>query len=166
MQSTELVYEYVLRITGTVEYGVNLQAIIGGKAAPPAEGARFDVLLEGSVDGPKVKGSVHGVDYINIRADGRSELHIHAQFDLTDGGKVSLFADGGRNSRQARNPPASGERDVKVQLSGPCLGELDSGVGDRDSQPSHRRGSGQGIQGLVTGRREEHGWLGQDSRGS
>jgi len=94
MESTELVYEYVLRITGTVEYGANLQAIIGGKAAPPAEGARFDVLLEGSVDGPRVKGSVHGVDYINIRADGRSELHIHAQFDLTDGGKVSLFADG------------------------------------------------------------------------
>ncbi len=34
------------------------------------------------------------MDHINVRADGRIELHIHAQFDLKDGGKVSFFADG------------------------------------------------------------------------
>jgi hypothetical protein len=34
------------------------------------------------------------VDYLNIRADGLPELHIHGQFDLTDGAKVSMFADG------------------------------------------------------------------------
>jgi hypothetical protein len=34
------------------------------------------------------------VDYANVRADGRVELHLHAQFDLADGGKVSFFADG------------------------------------------------------------------------
>jgi hypothetical protein len=93
MESAELLYEYVLRVTRIVEYGTSLQAIIGGKAPPP-EGARFDISLEGSVDGPKLKGSCQVVDYLNIRADGRSELHIHAQFDLTDGEKVSLYADG------------------------------------------------------------------------
>jgi hypothetical protein len=94
MESPELLYEVALRITGVVEYGANLQAIAAGKAAPPPEGARFDISLEGSVDGPKLKGSWHGVDYLYIRADGLPELHIHGQFDLTDRGKVSMFADG------------------------------------------------------------------------
>ncbi len=71
-----------------------MQAIAAGKIAPSPEGARFDLSFEGSIDGPGLKGSVHGVDVINIRADGRMELHIHAQFDLTDEGKVSFFADG------------------------------------------------------------------------
>lgn len=92
--SSELVYEVALHITGVVEYGANMQALATGKAAPPPEGARFDVSLEGSVDGPKIKGSWHGVDYLNIRSDGLCELHIHGQFDLSDGGKVSMFADG------------------------------------------------------------------------
>ena len=94
MESSELLYEAALRITGVVEYGANLQAIATGKTAPPPEGARFDISVEGSVDGPKLKGSWRGVDYLNIRADGLPELHIHGQLDLNDGGKVSMFADG------------------------------------------------------------------------
>lgn len=94
MESSELIYEAALRITGVVDYGANLQAIAAGKAAPPPEGARFDISVEGSVDGPNLKGSWHGMDYLNIRADGLPELHIHGQFDLTDGAKVSMFADG------------------------------------------------------------------------
>jgi hypothetical protein len=94
MESSELLYEVALRITGVVDYGASLQAIAAGKATPPPEGARFDISLEGSVDGPKFKGSWRGVDYLNIRADGLPELHIHGQFDLADGGKVSMFADG------------------------------------------------------------------------
>ena len=34
------------------------------------------------------------MDYLNIRADGRIEFHGHARFDLKDGGKVSMFAEG------------------------------------------------------------------------
>ena len=94
MESSEPLYEYVLRVTGVVEYGASLQAIVGGKAAPPPQGAQFDISFEGSIDGPKLKGSVRGVDYANIRADGRVDLHIHELFDLTDGGKVAVFADG------------------------------------------------------------------------
>jgi hypothetical protein len=94
MESTELLYEAALHITGIVEYGASMQAIVAGKVAPPPEGARFDVSFEGPIDGPKLKGSVHLVDYANVRADGRVELHIHAQFDLTDGGKMAFFADG------------------------------------------------------------------------
>jgi hypothetical protein len=94
LQTAELIYEAVVQITGTVEYGASMQALAAGKAAPPPERARFDVPFEGSINGPKLNGKAHGVDYLNIRADGRAELHIHAQVDLTDGGKVSFFADG------------------------------------------------------------------------
>ena len=94
MEISELIYEVTLQIIGVVDYGANMQEIATGKTAPPSEGARFDVSLEGSVDGPKLKGSWRGVDYLNIRADGVPELHIHGQFTLTDGAKVSMFADG------------------------------------------------------------------------
>ncbi len=94
LQTAELIYEAVARVTEVIEYGASLEAIRAGKAAPPPEGARFDFKFEGSIDGSKLKGSAHGVDYVNIRADGRIELHIHAQLDLTDGGKVSFFAAG------------------------------------------------------------------------
>jgi len=94
MESFELLYDATWRITGVVEYGVSLEAITSGKATPPPEGARFDISIEGSVNGPKLKGSSRGIDYLNIRADGVPELHIHGLFDLADGGKVSVFADG------------------------------------------------------------------------
>ena len=94
MESTELIFDITGRMTGTDEYGASIQAILEGKAAPPPAGARFDGKVEGTVDGPKLKGSIHSVDYLNIRADGRIELHGHARLDLKDGGKVSLFADG------------------------------------------------------------------------
>jgi hypothetical protein len=94
VEATELVYEAAVRITGMVEYGASLQAIAAGEAAPPPEGARFDATVEGSVDGPKLKGPIHGVDYAHIRADGRIDLHVYAEVDLSDGGKVSFFADG------------------------------------------------------------------------
>ena len=34
------------------------------------------------------------MDYLNICEDGLPELHIHGQFDLIDGVKVSMFVDG------------------------------------------------------------------------
>ncbi len=94
MQSTELIFDITGRMMGTDEYGASIQAILEGKTAAPSAGARFDGRVEGTVDGPQLKGSFHSVDYLNIRADGRIELHGHARLDLNDGGKVSLFADG------------------------------------------------------------------------
>lgn len=94
MEAKELVYEAAAHFTNMVEYGPSLQSIIEGKAGPPPEGARFDASFEGTLTGPKLKGKVHGVDYVSMRADGRVELHIHAQVDSADGAKISLFADG------------------------------------------------------------------------
>ena len=90
----ELLYEYTVKFTGMTEYGVSLESLMAGDAAPPPEGARFDVAFEGESTGPKIKGSVTGVDYLQIRADGRFQLHIHGEITTDDGKKIALFADG------------------------------------------------------------------------
>lgn len=90
----ELLYEYTAKITQVVEYGVSLDAVMSGQAPPPAEGARFDVYFEGPVAGAKLSGSVKGVDYLHLRADGRMQLNIHGEITTEDGKKIALFADG------------------------------------------------------------------------
>jgi hypothetical protein len=90
----ELVYEYTPRVTRVVEYGVSAHALFSGEATPGPEGGRVDFYLEGPVTGPKLKGTVVGVDYLYFRADGRAELHIHAEITTEDGKRISLAAGG------------------------------------------------------------------------
>ncbi len=90
----DLLYEAKVKLTGVTEFGVSMEALIAGEIAPPPEGARFDVALEGSSVGPKLKGSVVGVDYVHVRADGRFQLHIHAVITTDDGANIAVFADG------------------------------------------------------------------------
>ena len=58
----DLLYEYTVKFTEVTEYGVNLEALLAGEAAPPVEGARFDVAFEGESTGPRLKGNVKGVE--------------------------------------------------------------------------------------------------------
>ena len=90
----ELLYEYTVKLTQVVEYGVSLEALMSGQAPPPAEGARFDIYFEGPATGAKLSGAVKGVDYVHMRADGRAQLHIHAEITTGDGKKIALAADG------------------------------------------------------------------------
>ena len=77
-----------------VEYGASLEALTSGQAAPPAEGARFDVYFEAPVTGTKVSGSLTGVDYLYLRAGGRLELHVHAEITTDGGQRIAVAADG------------------------------------------------------------------------
>jgi hypothetical protein len=77
-----------------VEYGISANAVLPGQMPPPAEGARFDVHFEGPIAGPKLNGTVKGVDYLHICADGRAQLNIHAEITTEDGKKIVLAADG------------------------------------------------------------------------
>jgi hypothetical protein len=90
----ELIYEYTLQFVQVVEYGISANAVFSGQMQPPTEGARFDVYFEGPITGPKLKGTVKGVDYLHIRADGRCQLNIHAEITTEDGKKIALAADG------------------------------------------------------------------------
>jgi Protein of unknown function (DUF3237) len=90
----ELLYDYTVKLTGMAEYGVSFEALMAGATPPPPEGARFDIPFEGASIGPQLKGTVTGVDYLRVRADGRFELHIHAEITTDDEQKISLHADG------------------------------------------------------------------------
>ena len=90
----ELLYEYTVQFTQVVEYGISAEALFSGQTPPPAEGARIDVYFEGPVSGAKLSGTAKGVDYLHIRADGRAQLHIHAEITTEDGKKIALAADG------------------------------------------------------------------------
>jgi hypothetical protein len=90
----ELIYEYTPQVNQIVEYGVSAEAVLMRTSPPPKEGARLDLYLEGPVIAGRLQGTVSGVDYLNMRADGRAELHIHAYITLEDGKKVALEAGG------------------------------------------------------------------------
>jgi hypothetical protein len=89
-----LVYEYSPQVTAITEYGISADALLSGKASAPLEGARIDLYLEGPVTGPRFTGTLHGVDYLYFRADGRAQLHIHAHIVTEDGKAISLTAEG------------------------------------------------------------------------
>jgi hypothetical protein len=91
--SGELIYEYAPFVTNIVEYGTSAEAMFAGEMPPP-EGARLDLTLEGQIGGPKMNGTVKGKDYLCFRADGKAQLHIHAEITTDDGKKIALFADG------------------------------------------------------------------------
>jgi hypothetical protein len=90
----ELVYEYALQVTRTVEYGASADALLLGQASPAPEGARIDFYLDGSISGPNLTGTVKGVDYLYFRADGRALLHIHAEITTELEMKIALAAEG------------------------------------------------------------------------
>ena len=90
----ELIYDVTLQFTGITEYGFSMETLMTGQEPLPPQGARFDVAFAGTSSGPKIKGTTSGVDYINFRADGRSQLHIHAEITDDKGEKISYLAEG------------------------------------------------------------------------
>jgi hypothetical protein len=90
----ELLYEAVVRLSSITAYGANLDAIVAGTERPPPEGARFDLAFGGEFTGPRLAGTLTGVDYINVRADGRFELDLRAHLQTRDGHSVALSGGG------------------------------------------------------------------------
>ena len=91
----ELIYEYTIKSTGVTSYGVPaLDALLSGRSDIPAPGARYDLTFEGPMAGPRLRGTVKLADYVQVRPDGRVQLHIHAEITTEDGKKIALYADG------------------------------------------------------------------------
>ncbi len=89
-----LVYQYAPQVVQVIEYGTSADVAFSGQMALPSSGIRLDLYLEGPVVGPKLNGTVKAVDYMYVRADGRTELHIHGAITTDSGKNVALFADG------------------------------------------------------------------------
>jgi hypothetical protein len=101
----ELLYDMTVHFTQTTEYGVSLEAVMSGQAVVPPAGIRIDVAFEGVSRGPKIKGTVRGVDYLYLRADGQNQVHIHGEIATDDGAKIAFFAEGVSVPEQGANPP-------------------------------------------------------------
>ena len=89
----EKIYSYDLDISGMTDYGLPLSSIVSGESKVPLQGARVDVAFAGLATG-RLTGTVKGVDYLRIRADGRIDLDIRATIETKDGCRIALSADG------------------------------------------------------------------------
>ena len=89
----EKIYEYTLDVTGIVDYGASLADVLAGVGKFPPQGVRIDVAFAGRAEG-RLAGSVKGVDYTRMRADGRIDLDIRATLETDDGHRIALSADG------------------------------------------------------------------------
>ena len=94
LTDNELIYEAEIHFTGMVEYGVSMDALSSRKVPIPLAGARFDQTFEGILRGPKLSGKISGTDYLQVRADGLFQLHLHAQVTTDDGTEISMSSEG------------------------------------------------------------------------
>jgi len=120
----ELLYEYTLHLGSPTEYGASLDAVVSGQEAPPPAGLRVDLPFEGESSG-RVAGTIKGIDYLNIRADGRMELDLRATLTTPEGEKIALAADGVALRR--RDSATVGLREnVRLRSASPTWGWLNT----------------------------------------
>lgn len=89
----EKIYEYDLDVTGVTDYGIALDAILSGQVPIRPQGVCVDIAFEGHATG-RIAGSVRGVDYSRMRADGRIDLEVRATIETDDGHRIALSANG------------------------------------------------------------------------
>ena len=90
----EKIYECDFNITGVIDYGVTLDALLNGKEKVPVQGARVDVAFEGDIKG-RITGKVrNGVEYLQLRADGRTDLDGRATVETEDGHRIAMRIEG------------------------------------------------------------------------
>lgn len=90
----EHLYDEKAHITRITEYGIRYKEFISGQVSLPPEGARFDIAFEGLIRGEKLQGAITGIDFAEVRADGRFQLNMHAEITTDDGEKIAYVADG------------------------------------------------------------------------
>ena len=90
----EKIYECDFNITGMTDYGVTLDALLSGKESVPLQGARIDVAFDGDIKG-RITGKVRsGVEYLQLRADGRTDLDGRATIETDDGHRIAMRIEG------------------------------------------------------------------------
>ena len=90
----EKIYECNFNITGVTDYGVTLDALLSGREKVPPQGARIDVAFEGDIKG-RITGKVlRGVEYLQLRADGRTDLDGRATVETEDGHRIAMRIEG------------------------------------------------------------------------
>jgi hypothetical protein len=93
-EGIKLLFEEEDRLTGITEYGVSWEDLLNGVAILPVQGVRFDIAFEGKLTGSELCGTIKGVDFLEVRADGKFILNIQATIITDDGEAIALKEDG------------------------------------------------------------------------
>lgn len=102
-----------IHLTDIVEYGLSYQDLVSGKAVPPPQGARFDLYFEGDLYGADITGRVKGVDYLEVRPDGKFQITIYATITTDDGARIALHETG----QMTPDAPGSAQLHLTMQFS-------------------------------------------------
>ena len=89
----ERIYQYEVDMTGTIDFGIELAAILDGRQSIPPQGARFDAGFSGRVAG-RISGRISGTDHAYLRPDGSFELNLRGVIETDDGCRLALMAGG------------------------------------------------------------------------
>ena len=95
----EKIYESDVDITGVTDYGLTMEDVLAGRKAVPPQGARYDLAFAGLMQG-RISGSMRGVDYLAVRADGRMDLGLRGTIETNDGSRIAFSADGVATPRE------------------------------------------------------------------
>lgn len=101
--AAEHLFDEKLHLTGVTEYGVSMQELLSGQISPPPQGARLDIAYEGRIEGERLSGTIKGVDYAVVRADGRFQFDIRARITTDDDVPIAVYADGILKQPDANN---------------------------------------------------------------
>lgn len=130
----EKIYEYDLDIVNVTDFGASLYAILGGQEPVPLQGARFDVGVAGSIAG-RISGSLQGIDYFRVRADGRREIDLRATIETDDGERIAFVAEGIAIPRESE-PIVDLSLNIHLDTAAPAYAWLEArqtwGVGRMD----------------------------------
>ena len=89
----EKIHEWDVNITGVTDHGTALDAVLSGKEKVPLQGTRFDVWFEGESKG-RLTGKVRGIEYLLMRADGRTDLDGRCTIETEDGFRIAVHIEG------------------------------------------------------------------------
>ena len=90
----EHLFDEQLQLTNIADYGLRWEDLVSGAVPLPGHGAFFELKFEGKVSGPRLNGHLVGVDYMEVRADGAFNLHIHGTITTDDGARIAVAEDG------------------------------------------------------------------------
>lgn len=90
----EFLYDARVGFTQVSDFGIALADVLARQVAPSPAGMRFDIAFSGEINGPRIAGTIEGVDYLEMRADGRLDLNIHATITTRDAKRIAFAARG------------------------------------------------------------------------
>jgi hypothetical protein len=93
-EKSQKLFDETAQLTGITEYGVSWEQLTSGQAEIPPQGARFDITFEGKIIGERLNGSIKGIDYLTVRADGRFDMNIQATITTDDGATIAFHESG------------------------------------------------------------------------